>query len=223
MSYILDALKKSEQERGHGSAPNVQTLHSSGLNYHSNKTQLWPYFLLAAIVINLAALFYFIIAKTDVEATAQEQQDIITESKPATSGTTQTGKDNNVHVTVHASDQAETIVYKPVSMPGTDRKTVIASTQSAVSESRQLQDSRNTVVEMDELPFDVLQHIPALEFSAHVYSSNPLQRSIVINGHFMEEGDRLAGDLFVNEITPDGAIFEIQGRLFHQAVVSAWN
>ena len=124
---------------------------------------------------------------------------------------------------MHASDQAETIVYKPVSMPGTDRKTVIASTQSAVSESRQLQDSRNTVVEMDELPFDVLQHIPALEFSAHVYSSNPLQRSIVINGHFMEEGDRLAGDLFVNEITPDGAIFEIQGRLFHQAVVSAWN
>ena len=223
MSYILDALKKSEQERGHGSAPNVQTLHSSGLNYHSNKTQLWPYFLLAAIVINLAALFYFIIAKTDVEATAQEQQDIITESKPATSGTTQTGKDNNVPVTVHASDQAETIVYKPVSMPGTDRKTVIASTQSAVSESRQLQDSRNTVVEMDELPFDVLQHIPALEFSAHVYSSNPLQRSIVINGHFMEEGDRLSGDLFVNEITPDGAIFEIQGRLFHQAVVSAWN
>ena len=25
MSYILDALKKSEQERGHGTAPNVQT------------------------------------------------------------------------------------------------------------------------------------------------------------------------------------------------------
>jgi general secretion pathway protein B len=228
MSYILDALKKSEQERGHGSAPNVQTLHSSGLNYHSNKTQLWPYFLLAAIVINLAALFYFIIAKTDVEATAQElqaqeQQDMITETKPVISGTTQTGKDNNVPVTVHASDQAETIVYKPVFMPGTDRKTVVASTQTAAVESRQLQDSRNTVVEMDELPFDVLQHIPALEFSAHVYSSNPLQRSIVINGRFMEEGDRLAGDLFVNEITPDGAIFEFQGRLFHQAVVSAWN
>jgi len=69
----------------------------------------------------------------------------------------------------------------------------------------------------------VLQQIPTLEFSAHVYSSNPLQRSIVINGRFMEEGDRLAGDLFLNEITPDGAIFDFQGQRFHQGVLSAWN
>ena len=222
MSYILDALKKSEQERGHGSAPNVQTLHSSGLNYHSNKTQLWPYILLAAIVINLGALFYFIIAKTDVEATSQAQQDI-TETKPVISDTTQAGADNNITAAAHTSDKVESIVYKPVSMPGTGRKTVIASTQAQAVETMQLQDTRNTVLEMDELPFDVLQQIPSLEFSAHVYSSNPLQRSIVINGRFMEEGDRLANDLFLNEITADGAIFDFQGQLFHQGVVSAWN
>lgn len=232
MSYILDALKKSEQERGHGSAPSVQTLHSSSLNYHSNKTQLWPYFLLAAIGINLAALFYFIVAKTDVEAIAREQEDsrerqAITETKPVISGTTQTGIVNIVPAAAEASDKAESIVYKPVSMPGTDRKTglktVVASTQTAAVETGQLQHARNTVLEMDELPLDVVQQIPVLEFSAHVYSSNPLQRSIVINGRFMEEGDRLAGDLFLNEITPDGAIFDFQGQLFHQGVVSAWN
>ncbi len=228
MSYILDALKKSEQERGHGSAPSVQTLHSSGLNYHSNKTQLWPYFLLAAIGINLAALFYFILIKSDVEATAPEQhavqaQQAVTETKPVISGTTRTGVDNTVSFAADTSDQADSIVYKPVSMPGTGRKAVIASTQTAGVENRQLQDPLKTVLEMDELPFDVLQQIPVLEFSAHIYSSNPLQRSIVINGRFMEEGDRLAGDLFLNEITPDGAIFDFQGQLFHQGVVSAWN
>lgn len=228
MSYILDALKKSEQERGRGSAPSVQTLHSSGLSYHSDKTQLWPYFLLAAIIINLGALFYFIIAKTDAEATAREQQarelqDIVTETAPVVSGALKTGMDNNISAAGQASDQAESIVYKPVSMPGTEQKSVVAGTQAAVIETRQLQDSHDSVLEMDELPFDVLQQIPALEFSAHVYSSNPLQRSIVINGRFMEEGDRLAGDLFVNEITPDGAIFDFQGQLFHQAVISAWN
>lgn len=229
MSYILDALKKSEQERGHGSAPGVQTLHSSGLNYHSNKTQLWPYFLLAAIGINLAALLYFILAKTDdVEATAREQkniqqQQVFVETKPVISGITQTGRDKNVPAAAHVSDQAESIVYKPVFMPETGRKAVVASTQTAVVETRQQQHTRNTVLEMDELPFDVLQQIPVMEYSAHVYSSNPLQRSIVINGRFMEEGDRLAGDLFLNEITPDGAIFDFQGQLFHQGVVSAWN
>ena len=67
MSYILDALKKSEQERGHGSAPSVQTLHTLGISYHASKTHLWPYLLLAAIVINLGALMYFIVADDRAE------------------------------------------------------------------------------------------------------------------------------------------------------------
>jgi hypothetical protein len=62
-----------------------------------------------------------------------------------------------------------------------------------------------------------------MEFSAHVYSSNPMQRSIVINGRFMEEGDNLGSDLVLNEITPEGAVFDFQGYRFHQGVVSSWN
>lgn len=220
MSYILDALKKSEQERGHGSAPNVQTLHSSSLNYHANKKQLWPYFLLAAIAINLAALLYFIIARDDVETTVHAQRSM-TETPSALSGTSQTAV-NEAVAAARASGQTESVIYKPVSMPGPARRTALPVTQAALSETRQSQGNR-TVVEMDELPLDVLQHIPVLEFSAHVYSSNPIQRSIVINGRFMEEGDWLAANLFLSEITPDGAIFDFQGQLFHQGVVSAWN
>ena len=52
MSYILDALKKSEQERGHGGIPGVQTVHSSALSYSSKKTY-WPYILIAAVTLNL--------------------------------------------------------------------------------------------------------------------------------------------------------------------------
>ncbi len=222
MSYILDALKKSEQERGHGSAPSVQTLHSSSLNYHANKTQLWPYFLLAAIVINLAALFYFIIAKTDVEATTQEQQRI-TETKPAVSSTTQTNSSKHVATVVEDTYSAESIVYKPISMPDTRPGIAKQVSQAREIETPRYQQASLSVLERDELPFDMQQHIPIMEFSAHIYSSNPLQRSIVINGRFMEEGDWLASDLFLSEITPDGAIFDFQGQLFHQGVVSAWN
>ena len=214
MSYILDALKKSDQERGHGSAPNVQTLHSSSLNYHANKTPLWPYFLLAAIVINLAALFYFIIAKTDVEATPQEQQRI-TETSPAVTNTVQTSGSKPVGTTIEDTYSAEAVVYKPISIPG--------SNQGIAKQAPRQQQVSLSVLERDELPFEMSQHIPVMEFSAHVYSSNPVQRSIVINGRFMEEGDWLASDLFLSEITPDGAIFDFKGQLFHQGVVSAWN
>ncbi len=222
MSYILDALKKSEQERGHGSAPNVQTLHSSSLNYHANKTQLWPYFLLAAIIINLAALFYFIIAKTEVEATTQEQQRI-TETSPAVTNTAQTASSKPVATVIEDAYSAEAVVYKPISIPGTNQGIAKQAQRARVIEAPRQQQASLSVLERDELPFDMQQHIPVMEFSAHVYSSNPVQRSIVLNGLFMEEGDWLASDLFLSEITPDGAIFDFQGQLFHQGVISAWN
>jgi general secretion pathway protein B len=222
MSYILDALKKSEQERGHGSAPNVQTLHSSSLNYHANKTPLWPYFLLTAIVINLAALFYFIIAKTEVEATTQEQQRI-TETSPAVTNTVQTASSKPVGTTIEDAYSVETVVYKPISIPGSNQGIAKQSPRARVVEAPRQQQASLSVLERDELPFEMSQHIPVMEFTAHVYSSNPVQRSIVINGRFMEEGDWLASDLFLSEITPDGAIFDFKGQLFHQGVISAWN
>jgi len=70
MSYILDALKKSEQERGQGNIPDVQTVHSSSLNYRNEKKAYWPYFLIAAVLLNLLAIIYFITEKQTPEKTA---------------------------------------------------------------------------------------------------------------------------------------------------------
>ena len=53
MSYILDALKKSEQDRGKGAVPGVQTVHSSSLNYHQEKRSVWPWFLAVLVAINV--------------------------------------------------------------------------------------------------------------------------------------------------------------------------
>jgi general secretion pathway protein B len=221
MSYILDALKKSEQERGRGTAPNVQTMHSSSLNYHSSKTQLWPYLLLAAILINLAALAYFIIARPETGTSAQNQQ-VISEARPVATSTANAVNHQRTSAPQLKNSQDETVIYKPVSMPGTSTATV-KQASTAMAAPTVYQQPGGPILERDELPLDIRQHIPTMEFSAHVYSTNPLQRSIVINGRFMEEGDRLASDLVLDEITPDGAIFNFQGQRFRQGVVSAWN
>ena len=220
MSYILDALKKSEQERGHGTAPSVQTLHSSALGHHSSKTHLWPYFLLAAVFINLAALLYFIVADS--------RQDQTVEAMPAEAALTQASPSQTQLAEIPAVtplSQAAAVdhtVYRPVSIPAMQPAPAM-SFPAAVSAPVQTSNRPSMVVERDDLPADIQQHIPIMEFSAHVYSSNPMHRSILINGRFMEEGDRLATDLMLSEITPKGAIFDFQGQLFHQSVVSAWN
>ena len=225
MSYILDALKKSEQERGRGSAPNVQTLHSSNLNYRPNKTQLWPYMLLGAVLLNLAALFYFILEKQDTDSVVQlpqtEQAQTATTDIPAS---IQSAPRAALAPEAKRGPEADaTTVYKPISLPaGSGSSTQVVAVSLPFENASTVQDP-GTIPERDELPANLQQNIPMMEFSAHVYSSNPLQRSIVINGVFMEEGDYLASDLLLSEITPKGAIFDFQGQLFHQGVVSAWN
>ena len=224
MSYILDALKKSEQERGRGSAPNVQTLHSSSLNYRPNKTPLWPYLLLAAVVLNLAALFYFMLEKPDSAGVAQLPQ-------PEQALTAMAGITASIQPDPRSSPapeaeplpEADTTVYKPISLPAGSGSSSQAVAMTSPSEHGSPAQFPGSIPERDELPASLQQHIPMMEFSAHVYSSNPLQRSIVINGRFLEEGDYLASDLFLSEITPKGAIFDFQGHLFHQGVVTAWN
>lgn len=213
MSYILDALKKSEQERGRGSAPSVQTLHTIGPDSTTSRTHYWPHVLLFAVFVNLGALLYFIITDTRVDQPSASPMALVP--------TEPTAVDTESLVLAPVD---EDVIYKQVTMPAVaqtavrPRPQIIQTTAPAAYTPAEA-----PLLQRDELPESIQQHIPIMEFSAHVYSSNPMHRSIVINGRYMEEGDQFASDLTLSEITPKGAIFDFQGKLFHQNVVSAWN
>jgi general secretion pathway protein B len=62
MSYILEALKKSEQERERGNVPDIKSVHAaSSSSSTAGQRSWWPYLLLVVIVINGAifAIIYF--------------------------------------------------------------------------------------------------------------------------------------------------------------------
>ncbi len=207
MSYILDALKKSEQDRGKGAVPGVQTVHSSSLNYRQEKKSVWPWFLVALIAINLVAVIYFIQTKDNKEPVAAIQPETITE-------------------TPVQKKQVATTPTATTSIPPT---AVVAAQKEAPAFEKQIIQQTETIepifetVDLYDLPLNVRQHIPDLEFSAHVYSTNPLQRSLVINGRFMEEGAQINNELVLTEITSDGAVFDFQGYRFSTSVLSGWN
>ena len=233
MSYILDALKKSEQERGRGDIPGVQTVHSSSLNYHGQKKAYWPYLLIVAVLLNLIAIVYFIVDKEQtapavvttqpVTATGLAEQPMdhdtaMAQAVPEQTSVTTTTIDSSIKSndepgTAEKSSPAEQAIAprtkeaEPATKPVTRPTPVVAEKQ---------------VIEFYELPASIKQQLPAIIISAHVYSSNPLQRSIVINNNFMEEGEYVIDDLRLHEITPDGAIFDFRDTRFHHGVVSSW-
>ncbi|MCK4709072.1 MAG: general secretion pathway protein GspB [Gammaproteobacteria bacterium] len=220
MSYILDALKKSEQERGHGNIPDVQTIHSSSLNYRNETRKIWPYILIAAVSLNLLAITYFIISKetpdrnqavtqvTDVTPAAEEKS--ITGIRPeAQAEPAQEIADTNT--TADQQIKNTPVASKPVLPMAAAEKKTVAHVENNTS-----------IVDFHELPESIKQQLPTITISAHVYSSNPLLRSIVINNNFMEEGEYVLDGLILYEITPDGAIFNYQGTIFNYGVVSGW-
>ncbi len=219
MSYILDALKKSELERGNGAIPSVQTIHSSALNYHQQRRLLWPWILIAVLLANVFILVYFLQAGSD------------TETVRASERTTENSRDLDLNqnrvpaetppaqaASVPASTPPAIAVSTPVAQPPAEIKPAPARATPAATTS-----VREPLLDIDELPAEIRRQVPSMVFSAHVYSTNPVQRSLVINNRFMEEGDAFSHDLILSEITSSGAIFAFRGYRFHTSVLSGWS
>ncbi|MCK4704712.1 MAG: general secretion pathway protein GspB [Gammaproteobacteria bacterium] len=202
MSYILDALKKSEQDRGNGSIPNVQTIHSSALNYHQEKRPLWPWILIVILIANVFLLIYFLKPETNIKNAAHDHSATTNNNASYQNRTAIENKSTPVPVAITAP-----VIQRP------DNK--IATTRSTPQVK--------AIVDIDELPANIRQQVPNMVFSAHVYSSSPIQRSLVINDRFMEEGSAVGQDLILVEITRSGAIFDFRDYRFSASVLSGWS
>lgn len=211
MSYILDALKKSEQDRGNGSVPNIQTIHSSALNYHQSDRPVWPWILIAALIINVFILVYFLKPATHTENT-----------QPVANPTT---NENNLVPQNSRVAESRALAAPIIAAPAITR--ALPEMAAPLAENNftapATRPETKMLVDIDELPADVRQQIPDMVFSAHVYSSAPAQRSLVINNRFMEEGDAVGYDLTLVEITRHGAIFNFREHRFSVSVLSGWS
>jgi len=65
-----------------------------------------------------------------------------------------------------------------------------------------------------ELPLSVRQSLPPLGLSLHVYTPDEAGRFVLVNGQRHQQGDRIAREVEVVEIRPDGAILEFRGYRF---------
>ncbi|MBU0485927.1 MAG: general secretion pathway protein GspB [Proteobacteria bacterium] len=105
MSYILDALKKSDQERKQGEIPTLQTIQNQG-GKSTPRKKLWPYLVAAALLINAAVLAYWLRpSSTEEQSTATR----IIAGKPAILETTGPEKSQE-------SGQAE-VATAPIKQP----------------------------------------------------------------------------------------------------------
>lgn len=68
-----------------------------------------------------------------------------------------------------------------------------------------------------QLPDEVLQDLPEITVSVHIFDHEPSRRKARINGQMVYQGDSLEQGLSLEEITPQALIFKYKEHLFRVA------
>ena len=205
MSYILDALNKSEQEKTDTKTPGLNTVHQRVERNDSRGPQRWLYFFAIALTLNLLALgLWFAFTNSSPEI------DSVNQPPPRTA--------LPVVSQVSRSDTGPSSLNEPRAAAPQTASTSLppANRGGMTTQSRQ-------TPSMENPPFDIRARLANIRFSSHIYAQDQALRMVVIDGQRMKEGDQLSGGIRLLNITEAGVVFTYQGDRFPIDVLSQWD
>ncbi len=203
MSFILDALRKSETERQQQAGAEFSSVPSSSGEDRSYK---WLWILAFLLLFNGAVLLGLLLrpgkapdVATTIEAAPAQEVDA------AASGA---GPSFEERVAEARPKQPPPVTAAPevVSQPQTRAQSAVATAPTRPAAGR--------VPTIDELRLNGELQLSELHLDIHVYSDDPGERFVFINMEKHREQSRLDEGPVVSEITPDGVVLEHQGREF---------
>lgn len=212
MSYILEALKKSELERQQGNVPGLQTLPLQ--LQASTESSRWPYVVIGVLALSLVFVVGWMRPWAPQHNRPGIQNTAAIAPEPASASAVKIkAQTSGVAAEPKPVVQQPLIVQQPVAV-----EPYLAQKPATVEPSLLLA----SVPHLRDMPALVQQGIPDMEFAGHVYSSNPEQRSVIINGRSMAEGETVVDGLRVEQITEKGVVFDYQNQLFQMPILQDW-
>ena len=233
MSYILDALQRAEAERARGGVP---TLHARPLATPPPQSRLGSHqrvglaIAVIGLVLGIAAAGWWmwpsapgvvVAAKAPIAvpmaapiaaplppaapATVKPMVPTPPVAPPAKPKTT---------VPVLKTEPAVTAPSKPKAT-----ETVRAPTEISTLPTPQKPPEAKTPLPplLAELPEATRRQIPSMTISGAVYSQNPAQRLLLVNGLVLSQGSQVAPELTVVEIRTNSSDFDFRGTRFRMA------
>ena len=208
MSFILDALKKSETDRQQQGSPEFAGVPTSGGRRDGPPTWLWIVGLL--LIVNLAVLTG-VLLRPDVSDDPADgrsgPQEFTAAAAPrsANSATPAAQPANDFASQVAAAREnapaIEESIAEPTARPPTGSVAIAPASSAMLPTVHEVQ-ARGLVT------------LPPLHVDIHVFSEASEDRFVFINMVKHKEGSRLAEGPLVSEITPDGVVLEQNGTTF---------
>ncbi len=239
MSFILDALRKSENERQRQAGPGIAELPVARVASRA------PVILIAVgalLAVNLVVVLYWLLKDDAPEVVHEEpvaaQSSATTATPTPTPATLAQDGDRPAPAAVAAlpaqdagrpapvtSREVRPLAAEVAAGPPPDAApppapdpsllpTAPLPTQAYGWPPRQQAAAAGYVPRIDTLPPQATAGLPELNLDLHIYSTDPAQRAAFINGARYRAGDQLPQGVDVVDITHEGVVLRYRGQQF---------
>jgi len=218
MSFILDALKKSESDRQRQSGP---ALFEVKVAAPRSRLPLWAIAIAGLLAVNLAIVMWMLWRHPVTRSAGAVP---VPESAPPPLPPAAAAQPASVPLPAPAAPPPAT-APSPVLVPnpaasggGSDNPDDYAPAAEAAAPPLLGSHVRRGTADGVPLYQDAAAtpgtRIPQLRLDLHVFALHPQDRFVMINMHKLREGDSLPEGVHVDRITPEGAVLSYSGSQF---------
>ncbi len=224
MSYILDALKKAERERGIAQVPTLATVHDL-----QSMPRIRQWAAASALFVLGAALilwFGFLSPRSNKEPAASRagdsslsaDQSAVKEIEPAPASILH--REPPASIKPIPSREALTNEMRseaiPAASPTIERRPRPAAKApepiQAVAGESHLEEKNPAPAATQERPASLREAMAKMTMTIHLFSDAKAERLVFINGKKYVEGNYVEGNYLLESITPEGAVLSYAGE-----------
>jgi general secretion pathway protein B len=214
MSFILDALKKSELQRQRQTIPGLM---ESGGPVRRNRLPLWAVLLAALLAVNIIVLLVLLNRRAappapqppaalahaaDEKATEPEHFSPLGAAAPVYAP----------EIPVPPADGAENPVR--ASAPHAPPRAAPHRSDPLLSDAEVRDENEEVLPTINEISLSGAQSLPELHLDVHVFATKPADRFVYINMRKYREGGTLQEGPVVERIRRDGVVLNFHGLRF---------
>jgi len=222
MSYILEALKKADQERTLGDVPDLEATHWG--ERHRKRSYRWVWVVATLVLVN-SVLLYLLLGRDGSElpdaASLSEPQGMVPVTPVPRNETTAVLPSREIAyprepVYVPPVRQPSPVPSRVQQMPSAAALPAVSEPSSYVPAPLPVQQPEVTsdVPEWNALSLDFRSGLSLPHIDVHVYSDDPGRRFILVDLQKYREGETLGNGAVLEEILPSGIQLYYQGTRF---------
>ncbi len=211
MSYILDALKRAEAQRERGQVPglNAQPVPVAAATAAPRRWGLWLGLLCAVAAVAAGGLYWH--SDSTQAAPVPAPAPVLAAAPVAVPAPAPLPSVKSVPQTPAPAPAAHT---PPPAAAQPAPPTAAPVVKPVPPQRREPASAAAPLPPLGDLPEDIRRTVPKLVVNGSVYSTNPAQRILIVNGQVLNEGATLAPDLVLETIGAKSAVLNLRGTRF---------